>query len=65
MLCFRDMTFCGFKECFKFGDCPRSWTEDKQVLADAWWARGGGETGQAPVAMYTDKPKCFSGRYEG
>ena len=54
MMCYRDMTFCDFKKCEKFGKCPRSMT--KKVLQDSekWWGNP-----DAPICMYSHQPKCF------
>ena len=54
MICFRDMTFCDYwRDCKNAPDCHRPLTD--KVLADArvWWGKDG-----APIAVYTEKPKC-------
>ena len=34
MICYRDMTFCWFKDCAEFGPCFRSLTDEVQERAD-------------------------------
>jgi hypothetical protein len=55
MMCYKDMTFCGFKQCVKFGSCKRSFTDKAKADADKWWGDK-----DAPVCMYMDKPTCFT-----
>ena len=58
MLCYRDRTYCSFSDCDKFGEeCSRSLTDQVQADADYWFGRGKGE---APICMFSDKPKCFT-----
>jgi len=56
MICYRDMTFCPFNGCKRFGvDCHRSLTEDVRREANEWW----GVDGEAPIAQFVDKPDCY------
>ena len=58
MMCYRDMTFCTEETCKKFGDgendCGRSLTKKVKKAAAGWWGQG-----DAPIAMFIDKPDCY------
>lgn len=57
MLCYRDMTFCTFyKKCKNGKTCVRSLKQKIQKSADEWWGKG---EGQAPICVFSNKPKCF------
>lgn len=56
MICYRDMTFCGFwRECgaIKETFCQRPLTEAVETNAK----RVG-----LPIAQFSDKPKCFKAK---
>ena len=55
MMCYRDMTFCEYKECSKFDSCHRALTDKVQADAEKWW---GSE--KAPIATFASKPECFN-----
>lgn len=51
MICYKDMTFCGFTSCIHFNTgCPRSLTEEVKKKANLI---------NLPIAQYTEKPPCF------
>ena len=54
MICYRDMTFCGFRECAEFGPCFRSLTDEVQERADKL---------SLPICQWVfdgdAKPECF------
>lgn len=51
MICYKDMTFCGFKNCKHFDNgCPRSLTEAVEKKAALY---------NLPIAQYIDKPPCY------
>lgn len=53
MMCYRDMTFCDFSDCKKFGvKCNRSLTATVKQDAERWMK-------DAPIARYLEKPECF------
>lgn len=54
MLCYKDTTFCPFKLCAKFTECPRAFTDAERKAADEWWGKPG-----APICFYADPPGCF------
>lgn len=54
MMCYKDQTFCSFKECLAFIECSRALTEGVQKRAQVWW---GGD--DPPIAVYAEKPDCF------
>lgn len=54
MICYRDMTFCQFKDCKNFETCGRAFTEKVQQEAIEWWGKN-----DPPVAFFVDKPDCF------
>ena len=56
MICYRDMTFCGFKDCQRFKECANALTDKVKQEADKWW---GENTSQAPISLYAEKPSCF------
>jgi len=59
MMCYRDITFCSFNNCRKWGECRRALTEAQQKMAEAWWMRGGGDKRDTPIAKYINKPSCY------
>lgn len=50
MICYRDRTYCNFRDCAAFGPCPRSFTDDVEI--DAM------DSG-LPVSLYFSRPSCF------
>jgi hypothetical protein len=50
MLCYRDRTFCKFRDCKKFTTCHRALTEDIEKVAEDFGL---------PIAKFVDKPECF------
>jgi hypothetical protein len=52
MLCYKDMTFCGFKDCKKFKVCVRAMTPE--VIK-------GARKICLPIEQFNDKPDCFRG----
>lgn len=51
MICYKDKTFCPFKECKNFGkNCDRSLTEKIKKQADKFGL---------PICQFTEKPSCF------
>jgi hypothetical protein len=58
MICYRDRTFCPFYTDCKHGDvCGRALTPEVRVAADIWWGKA-----DAPIAVYMDKPECWTER---
>lgn len=56
MIHYKDMTFCPFHEdCKKAKECQRPLTEEVKDDADIWW---GGNKGEAPICMFSEKPSC-------
>lgn len=56
MMCFRDMTFCGYaSDCKDAEGCPRALTEEVRREATEWWG-----SDEAPIAVFSDKPECFN-----
>lgn len=54
MLCYKDMTFCGFfDECEDGKDCHRALTEEIQTDAAQFILQ---------VCQFTDKPECFEAK---
>lgn len=52
MICYRDMTFCGFwEDCRNGEDCERALTEI---------VRKGAEFSRLPIAQFVDKPECYN-----
>ena len=51
MLCYRDMTFCGFKNCTNFDTCCRALTEKVQFEAEAFGL---------PTSRYISPPPCHT-----
>lgn len=57
MISYKDKTFCPlYKECVKGKDCHRALTDKIIEDADKWW---GSSKGEAPIAMFLDKPECY------
>ena len=62
MLSYKDRTFCEYyKDCSKGSHCDRALTTNVKMKAGEWWAwimkdKG---MGDAPIAVYADKPDCF------
>ena len=54
MISFRDTTFCNESSCKNWDVCPRALKEEVKKQAHKWW---GSE--EAPIAIFTDKPKCY------
>lgn len=55
MICYRDITFCGFWEnCSKGEGCSRVLTEEVIAAAEKW--RG---SENAPICQYVEEPDCF------
>lgn len=51
MLCYKDKTFCGFKECKNFGkNCDRSLTDEVKKEARKFGLL---------ISQFTDRPGCF------
>jgi hypothetical protein len=46
MLCYKDKSFCGLRDCKKFNDCPDALTEEVKEAANKWWGKKG-----APISM--------------
>ena len=61
MICYRDMTFCVFKDCKKWSECGRAFTEEVEAQAREWGERSGFEPGKTPVCYFSSKPECFEG----
>ena len=59
MISFKDMTFCKEKDCARFTECPRAFTDEQREAAKQWW---GGD--DAPVLFFGSRPACFVGRKE-
>lgn len=51
MMCYRDMTFCGFDNCARFGECPRTLTGEVLVRA---------ATTGLPICYFSYRPDCFA-----
>ena len=54
MMCYRDRTFCNFKNCSEFSNCSTAYTDEVHKNAVAWW---GNE--EAPVAFFVEYPECY------
>jgi len=54
MLCFRDMTFCDYKNCKKWKECHRALTEKEIKKAEKWWGDD-----KPPISMYAEEPECL------
>ena len=54
MICYRDMTFCDFKDCSGFSECHRAMTDKVVLEAKKWW---GSE--DFPIARFMNKPDCY------
>lgn len=51
MICYKDVTFCGFTDCKHWDNgCPRTLTD--AVLQEAIKAG-------LPIAQFSDKPDCY------
>ena len=55
MLCYRDITWCDFKDCIYFNKCHRALTE--QMIKNSI------EYG-LPICKFTDKPGCYEDKNE-
>jgi len=54
MICYKDMTFCGFHSICKDGyNCNIALTEQVKKDAEEWMKN-------APIAVYEDYPECFN-----
>lgn len=54
-MCFRDMTFCTYEKCARFGmDCWRSYTPDVHKAAERWWGKP-----NPPVCFFAETPPCY------
>lgn len=54
-MCYRDRTWCNFRDCHQFGVlCDRSLTAEVMLDAREWW-----EGENPPIAIYSDRPPCF------
>lgn len=62
MVRFKDMTFCPFWEECKDGEkCDRALTDRVREQASEWWS-GFMSDDPAPIACYTERPRCFTGQ---
>lgn len=53
MMCYRDMTFCGFwEDCKKAKTCRRALTNEIKEKAEKWMKN-------APICQFVDKPDCW------
>jgi hypothetical protein len=51
MLCYRDMTFCGyFEDCRKGNECVRALTTA---------VRNAAQSNHLPICQWGEKPECF------
>lgn len=50
MMCYRDRTFCGFKDCANFNACSRRLTEAVEKAAELL---------RLPICQFAEKPDCF------
>jgi hypothetical protein len=63
MICYRDKTWCNFRDCSQFGwACERSLTAQVHRDAREWW---GDSEGDPPIAIYSTRPLCFSRQNDG
>ena len=68
MICYRDMTFCGFKGCEDSKECPRAITSEVRWKALRWatsFHDGDMEAAREygpGIAQYMDEPECFKGK---
>ena len=53
---YKDMTFCDYNKCEKFGPCHRSLTDEVRQKAHDWW---GDIEGEAPICQFAEQPNCF------
>ena len=61
MICYKDKTFCDFKNCTEFDDCTRALTQQVKFDAWDWWNKGKtGVHNPPPICTYSEKPDCFS-----
>lgn len=50
MMCYRDRTFCGFKDCTNFNKCSRRLTEAVEKAAELL---------RLPISQFAEQPECF------
>jgi len=50
MICYRDMTFCDYRDCKHWEECHRKLTE--KIMKDA-------DHIHIPIAKFAEKPHCF------
>ena len=60
MLCYKDKTWCVFKDCKKFNKCEDALTDKVKLDALKWWGKS-----NAPIAVYSEKPNCYKGVEDG
>ena len=54
MICYKDITFCKYKECIKFKNCKVALTDEIKKDAEKWWGNK-----DYPIVTYIGKPKCY------
>ena len=59
MFCYKDMTFCSFRDCVNFSQekCHRAYTDDVHKEATAWANSSG--LAYPPVTFFSAEPDCF------
>lgn len=50
MMCYRDRTFCSFKDCANFNKCSRRLTEAVEKAAELL---------RLPISQFAEQPNCF------
>lgn len=53
MICYKDMTFCGYLGCAN-KDCERRLTDEVKAAARRWWGKD-----NPPICCYAATPDCF------
>lgn len=57
MICYKDKTWCTYKECKHSKTCKRFLSEQIKLDAKKWWNDSESEP---PICVYIDKPECFT-----
>ena len=52
---YADKTFCPFDKCGNWLICSLALTDKVKQEAEKWWGKPA-----APIAVFTDKPKCYT-----
>lgn len=52
MICYKDMTFCPFKSCKYFKECPYNRALTKMIEKKA-------KSTNLPISVYVEEPECY------